>query len=120
MADRAQRASARNLNVNASVVDASAHSEPLASSSHAISETDPNYVPLDSDDPTMSRSNSVPLGNDEVVHQSHVRGGPASRKDKGKGKERDMGVRIKEEPTMGTLPASDYPTTGVSPSHVDE
>ncbi|EPT05920.1 hypothetical protein FOMPIDRAFT_41897 [Fomitopsis schrenkii] len=116
-ADRAQRASARNLNANASVVDASAHSEPLASSSHAISETDPILVALDSDDPTMSRSNSIPLGEDLVVHQSHVRGGPAARKDKGKGKERDMGVRIKEEPTMGTLPASDYPATGSNEDH---
>ena len=120
VADRAQRASARNLNANASVADASAHPEPLASSSHAISEADPLSVALDSDDPTMSRSNSIPPGEDVVVHQSHVRGGPAARKDKGKGKERDMGVRIKEEPTMGTLPASEYPATGVSFSYVDK
>lgn len=118
--DRAQRASARNLNANASVADASAHSVPLASSSHAISESDPAFNPLDSDDPTMSRSNSIPPGEDVVVHQSHVRGGPAARKDKGKGKERDLGVRVKEEPTVCTLPVNEYPATGVSLSHVDE
>ena len=120
VADRAQRASARNLNANASVADASAHSEPLASSSHAISEADPLSAALDSDDPTMSRSNSIPPGEDVVVHQSHVRGGPVVRKDKGKGKERDMGVRVKEEPSMGTLLVSDYPATGVSFSYGDQ
>ncbi|TFY64194.1 hypothetical protein EVJ58_g2787 [Rhodofomes roseus] len=112
VASRAQRASARNLNATASVMDASAHLEPMASSSHLVPDTDPTSLALDSDDPALSRSNSVPLGEDPVPGQSHARGGPVARKDKGKGRERDAAVRIKEEPTLGTLPLNDYPATG--------
>ncbi|KAH9842873.1 uncharacterized protein C8Q71DRAFT_225371 [Rhodofomes roseus] len=117
VASRAQRASARNLNATASVMDASAHLEPMASSSHLVPDTDPTSLALDSDDPALSRSNSVPLGEDPVPGQSHARGGPVARKDKGKGRERDAAVRIKEEPTLGTLPLNDYPATGSNEDH---
>ncbi|KZT69057.1 hypothetical protein DAEQUDRAFT_302117 [Daedalea quercina L-15889] len=118
VASRAQRASARHLTANASVTDASAHLEPMASSSHLAPDVDPASIALDSDDPALSRSNSVPPGEDMVVvGHSHLRGGPTARKDKGKGKERDTAVRIKEEPTMVALPGSDFPATGSNEDH---
>ena len=54
---------------------------------------------IDSDDAGFSRSNSLTL-QEEPESVSSMRNG--ARKDKGKGKERVAGVRVKEEPGVSS------------------
>lgn len=98
---RAARASARNLGANASASDPPGPLDPAASSSLLLSDSDPLSMALDSDDPALSRSNSLPVGEDPIP-SSNVRN-EAHRRDKGKGRERDAVVRVKEEPSVVAL-----------------
>ncbi|CCM02914.1 uncharacterized protein FIBRA_05028 [Fibroporia radiculosa] len=101
---RAQRASARNLNVSTSVVDSSAILEAMASSSNLIPDSDP--IAIDTDEPVLSRSNSLPNVEEVVSINGNSRRG-TTRRDKGKGRDKDAGVRVKEEPSVVTLPPGD-------------
>ncbi|EMD38685.1 hypothetical protein CERSUDRAFT_113863 [Gelatoporia subvermispora B] len=100
---RAQRASARNLGVAvAPPADVALLDEAVASSSHIITDADTIMVPIDSDDPMLSRSNSVfHVDEPHSVSATTRRGAP--RKDKGKGREKDVVVRVKEEPNTVSL-----------------
>ncbi|OCH95270.1 hypothetical protein OBBRIDRAFT_800668 [Obba rivulosa] len=103
---RAQRASARNLSaVAAPASDAPLSGEPVASSSHMVSDADALMIPVDSDDPMLSRSNSV-FNLEEPTSISSGRRA-TSRKEKGKGREKDAVVRVKEEPTTISLSMSE-------------
>lgn len=104
---RAQRASARNFGANAPASDPLAPLETTASSSQMVSDSDPLSMALDSDENAMSRSNSLPNADDPTVASSHMRTSHISRKDKGKGREKDAAVRVKEEPSAVTLAMND-------------
>lgn len=103
---RAQRASARNLSANAPASDPPAPQEAMASSSYQIPDSDLVSMAVDTDDLTLSRSNSLPNGEDAVA-SSNLRSTQPHKRDKGKGRERDPVVRIKEEPSVVTLSMSD-------------
>ncbi|KAH9951481.1 hypothetical protein B0H21DRAFT_719147 [Amylocystis lapponica] len=104
---RAQRASARNLGAAAPASDPVLPAETMASSSQLIPDSDPPMAPLDSDDPALSRSHSLLNAEDESPPISNHRRSHAPRKDKGKGKERDGAIRVKEEPSAVSLAATD-------------
>lgn len=95
---RAQRASARNLAAGAPS-EAPFPLESVASSSQVIPDSDPLTAIPDSEDVVMSRANSVPLLEEGVSTVSNKR----SRKDKGKEKDRDISLRVKEEVLPVTL-----------------
>ncbi|KAH8102869.1 hypothetical protein BXZ70DRAFT_756100 [Cristinia sonorae] len=110
---RAQRASARQL----AAPDHLIPQEGLASTL----DSDPIPMPLDDDDLMMiSRSNSVPNGDplsavedmpngDEDISASVAK---RPRRDKGKGKEKEFAVRVKEEPgTTSSLLQDSIPAT---------
>lgn len=78
----------------------------MASSSYQIPDSDLVSMAVDTDDLTLSRSNSLPNGEDAVA-SSNLRSTQPHKRDKGKGRERDPVVRIKEEPSVVTLSMSD-------------
>ncbi|KAF9818920.1 hypothetical protein IEO21_02458 [Rhodonia placenta] len=80
--------------------------EAMASSSYQIPDSDLVSMAVDTDDLTLSRSNSLPNGEDAVA-SSNLRSTQPHKRDKGKGRERDPVVRIKEEPSVVTLSMSD-------------
>lgn len=94
---RAQRVSARNM---ASIIvppGRAAPADAVASSSNLLSEPDQHAMQIDSSDAELSRSNSlVPMAEDIESASSNIRNTP--RRDKGKGKESAVGIRVKEEP----------------------
>ncbi|KAF8136138.1 hypothetical protein EV363DRAFT_1428597 [Boletus edulis] len=121
---RAQRASARNLNngganVNLSVpLPVSDPFPPDAPPSRQPSvppflDSDTFPVQPESDDPSvsMSRANSLP-GCDDSVPPTTSERARSTRKDKGKGKETDRGIRVKEEPS-GIISFSPEPSLGL-------
>ena len=80
--------------------------EATASSSHALSDFDPQLLPLDSDDAMVSRATSIhgdespPESADPPAKRQRAR----PQKDKGKGKERERDiVKVKEEPSAVSL-----------------
>ena len=89
--------SARNM---ASIIvppGRAAPADAVASSSNLLSEPDQHAMQIDSSDAELSRSNSlVPMAEDIESASSHIRNTP--RRDKGKGKESAVGIRVKEEP----------------------
>lgn len=95
---RAQRASARNLTA-LGAPEASIPLESVASTSQLIPDSDPLAPGPDSDDAMMSGSNSVPPGEEVGYNASNAR----ARREKGKDKERDSGVRVKDEPVAFAL-----------------
>ncbi|KAI0075473.1 hypothetical protein K474DRAFT_1391773 [Panus rudis PR-1116 ss-1] len=109
---RAQRASARNLTSTAPP-DTAAALEPTASSSQLIPELDPLAANLDSDDLAMSRANSEPGVDDGSSATPNKR----LRRDKGKGKEKETTMRIKEEPTTMGLGLQDAPSSFPNEDH---
>ncbi|KAI0928212.1 hypothetical protein AcW1_005527 [Taiwanofungus camphoratus] len=104
---RAQRASARNLSAAAPASDPLLLSEAIASSSHLIPDSDPFSIPLDSDEPMLSRSNSIANLDDSAPVNSNARRSQAPRREKGKGREKDATVKVKEEPSAVTLSTGD-------------
>lgn len=97
---RAQRASARNLTaLGASEVVG----EGVASSSHLAQDSDAPTMPLDIDETTMSRSTSVAQADDVGIPNSNKR----PRRDKGKGREKEAIIRVKEEPVVVSLSLHD-------------
>lgn len=78
-----------------------------------VPDSDPFPVQPESDDPSlsMSRANSLPGCEDFVLPVIGERG-RSTRKDKGKGKEVDRGVRVKEEP-IGIISLSPEPSLGL-------
>lgn len=107
---RAQRASARNMTGSASasapLSDPLAPAETVASTSTLTADPDPASMQVDSDDASLSRSNSVQLG-EEGEEISSVRRSSLRRDLKGKGKERATQVKIKDEPTTVSLSLHD-------------
>lgn len=93
---RAQRASARNLTALGAT---EAVGEGVASSSHLAQDSDAPTMPLDIDDLTMSRSASVVQQDEPVVPSANKR----PRRDKGKGREKEPIVKVKEEPVAVSL-----------------
>ncbi len=95
-------------------------SEATASSSHGLSDFDPQLLPLDSDDAMVSRTTS--LHEDDSPPQSveppTKRQRARAQKDKGKGKERERerepAVKVKEEPSVVSL-SEHAPASFVSP-----
>ncbi|KAH0830430.1 hypothetical protein J3R83DRAFT_1825 [Lanmaoa asiatica] len=119
---RAQRASARNLNngnshlsVSLSASDPAAPDVPPSRqpSMPPLTDSDPFPVQPESDDPSMSmsRANSLP-GCEDFVPPTISERARSTRKDKGKGKEIDRGVRVKEEPA-GIISLSPEPSLGL-------
>lgn len=121
---RAQRASARNLNnggANSSLPVSlpafdPAHSDVPPSRQPSVPplpDSDSFPVQPESDDPSMSisRANSLP-GCEDFVPPTIGERARSTRKDKGKGKETDRGVRVKEEPG-GIISLSPEPSLGV-------
>lgn len=108
---RAQRASACSLAAS----DPLAIGESVVSSHNLLSGTDASMIPIDSDDMRLSRSSSVQVAEDIESGHSNLRSG--GRKDKGKGKERGSGIRVKEEPAavslLTTEASSTTPNVGV-------
>ena len=78
-----------------------------------IPDSDPFPVQPESDDPSisMSRANSLP-GCEDFVPPVVDERARSTRKDKGKGKEIDRGVRVKEEP-IGIISLSPEPSLGL-------
>ncbi|KAI1790739.1 hypothetical protein LXA43DRAFT_1014785 [Ganoderma leucocontextum] len=104
---RSQRASARSLAGVAPSSEPIMVSEATASSSHGLSDFDPQLLPLDSDDAMVSRATSL-HGDDsppQSVEPPSKRQRARPQKDKGKGKEREREtvVKVKEEPTVVSL-----------------
>ncbi|KAM5535620.1 hypothetical protein V8D89_010787 [Ganoderma adspersum] len=104
---RSQRASARSLAGVAPSSEPIVVSEATASSSHGLSDFDPQLLPLDSDDAMVSRATSL-HGDDsppQSVEPPSKRQRARAQKDKGKGKERERepAVKVKEEPTVVSL-----------------
>lgn len=103
---RAQRASARNMTAVvpalATASDLLSPAEAYASSSTLIPDPDLLSMQVDSSDNGLSRSNSVQLG-DEGEQISSTRRSSVRRDLKGKGRERAVQVRVKEEPTTVSL-----------------
>ncbi|GBE82530.1 hypothetical protein SCP_0409140 [Sparassis crispa] len=81
--------------------------EAMASSSHLILDSDPISLPLDSDEAMLSRSNSLLNADDSTPPRNSLRRSQAPRRDKGKGREKDVGVKVKEEPFAVTLAMSE-------------
>ena len=109
---RSQRASARSLAVVAPPSDPIVPPEATASSSHALSDFDPAHLPLDSDDPMVSRATSFHAEDSPPeVAESFKRQRPKP-KDKGKGKERerDPVIKVKEEPGVVSLSGETVPS----------
>ncbi|TBU28935.1 hypothetical protein BD311DRAFT_662317 [Dichomitus squalens] len=103
---RSQRASARSLAVVAPSSEPIPMPEATASSSHALSDFDPQHLSLDSDDAMVSRATSV-HGDDSPPESAEPpskrqRARPQKDKEKGKERERDA-VRVKEELTVVSL-----------------
>ena len=91
--------------------------EAASSSHHLVADPDPAAMQLDSDDAMLSRSNSVqPLTEGE--NGTDIRS--LSRRDKGKGKERGVTVRVKEEAITLPLNANDPPHLNASVSNVSQ
>ncbi|PCH38298.1 hypothetical protein WOLCODRAFT_130817 [Wolfiporia cocos MD-104 SS10] len=109
---RAQRASARNLSTTHPPSDPLAPADTTASSSQLI-DVDPPSMFVDSDGPALSRSNSLGLSEDPTVASSHIRGTQVPRHEKSKGKEKDVSIRVKEEPSVVPLPVGN-PVTPLS------
>ncbi len=86
--------------------------EATASSSHVLSDFDPALLPLDSDDPMVSRATSFHAEDSppEAVEQSKRHRVRPTGKDKGKGKEREPMVRVKEEPGVVSLNGETAPS----------
>ncbi|KAI0340697.1 hypothetical protein BDW22DRAFT_1360130 [Trametopsis cervina] len=98
---RAQRASARRVATAVTTSEQAGTTGAIASSSHLPSEPDNLAMQIDSDDAQLSRSNSAaPIAEDPDSNYSSVR--TTGLRDKGKGKERAGGVRVKEEPGLAT------------------
>ena len=115
---RSQRASARSLAGVAPSSEPIVVSEATASSSHGLSDFDPQLLPLDSDDAMVSRATSR-NGDDsppQSVEPPSKRQRARQQKDKGKGKEREKepAVKVKEEPTVVSL-SEHAPASFVSP-----
>ena len=115
---RAQRASARQL----AVPDTSFAQDGIAVSALAP-DSDSIPVPMDDDDVMMiSRSNSVPNGDVPPMLETLQNGDDDSsasttkrpRRDKGKGKEKEGAVRVKEEPGAISLNLHDSAPAVVS------
>ncbi len=89
------------MNATASTSEAPVPIEAVASSSQLADTQDPPTTQLDSDDAMLSRSNSVQ--NIDEGDSIMVTRRSASRRDKGKGKERGAPVKVKEEPMTVSL-----------------
>ncbi|TFK55031.1 hypothetical protein OE88DRAFT_991469 [Heliocybe sulcata] len=116
--DRAQRASARNVNVAPSVSsDVTMGPGRALSSPPPLQDSDAMSVQMETDPPYLSRSNSVQymdVGDDGESASAATRG---PKKDKGKGKEKEKVVlRVKEEPVTLVVP----PPVDPSPSTHNE
>ena len=96
------------------VADSTAPTEAIASSSHLIPDSDPFTMQIDSDDAGFSRANSI-TPHEEQEPVSFLRIG--ARQDKGKGKERAGGARVKEEPGVASLSGGDIAIATASVSH---
>ncbi|KAI0798104.1 hypothetical protein C8Q75DRAFT_740632 [Abortiporus biennis] len=103
---RAQRASARNLTAMGT---SNPPTDTPASSSHIIPDIEVNNI--DSDDPMLSRSNSVTVEDQPPAPVIKL-----PRRDKVKGKEKES-VRIKEEPMLTTLNGNDSGPTLPNEDH---
>ncbi|KAI0670671.1 hypothetical protein C8Q78DRAFT_975030 [Trametes maxima] len=106
--NRSQRASARNLAVGVTLPDPIAASDATASSSQLVPDYDPLSLPLDSDDAMVSRATTAhaedtPPESSSVTHVKRGRGRPTKDSGKGKERERDGVVKVKEEPTVVLL-----------------
>jgi hypothetical protein len=117
---RAQRASARHL--NGTTTPSGSNDIPAPSSSQQMVDSDPFTVPLDADElsislskPSISRSNSA-MNLQESSSSTNANGTlKGTRKDKGKGKDKEIVIsRIKEEPQTVSLSSLDPPSTLVS------
>ncbi|KDQ60591.1 hypothetical protein JAAARDRAFT_124356 [Jaapia argillacea MUCL 33604] len=103
--NRAQRASARNVN-NSSLSDVSPPVDATASSPPPTLDSDPFPMSIDLDKPSLSRSNSSTNMEDASIS---VNGrSKRARTDKGKGKEQDTGSsKVKDEPFAVALPQAE-------------
>lgn len=99
---RSQRASARSLAVAALPAGPIVVPEVAASSSHPLSDFDPQMLPIDSEDVLPSRATSFHEDSPPEALESAKRN-RGRVKDKGKGKEREMMIKVKEEPVMVSL-----------------
>jgi hypothetical protein len=112
---RAQRASARHL--NGTSTPSGSNDIPAPSSSQQMIDSDPFTMPLDADElsislskPSISRSNSA-MNLRESSSATMNGTSKGTRKDKGKGKEKETVIsRIKEEPQTVSLSSLDPPT----------
>ena len=114
---RAQRASGRVAGAVLPAPDPSAPEATMVVSSipPLVDSEVPVALPIDSDPPSISRSNSAPNSDEPRFSNGPVpRGRPkGSTKDKGKGKQVDKSVvRVKEEEEMAPISLSPSPSTG--------
>ncbi|KAI0371792.1 hypothetical protein BV20DRAFT_941308 [Pilatotrama ljubarskyi] len=104
--NRSQRASARNLAAGGPLSDPIAGPEVAASSSQLAPDYDPLSIPLDSDDVMVSRATTAHAEGsppESVLPVKRVRGRMGKDSGKGKERERDAVVKVKEEPTVVSL-----------------
>ncbi|KAI0646774.1 hypothetical protein C8Q79DRAFT_1067708 [Trametes meyenii] len=106
--NRSQRASARNLAVGVTLPDPIAAPDATASSSQLVPDYDPLSLPLDSDDAMVSRATTAhaedtPPESSATTHVKRGRGRPTKDSIKGKERERDGVVKVKEEPMVVSL-----------------
>ncbi|KAI0362764.1 hypothetical protein OH77DRAFT_1389108 [Trametes cingulata] len=104
--NRSQRASARNLAAAGPLSDPIAAPEGAASSSQLVPDDDPLSIPLDSDDAMVSRATTAHAEGsppDSAPPAKRARGRHGKDNGKGKEKERDVVVKVKEEPTAVSL-----------------
>lgn len=104
--NRSQRASARNLSAAGPMSDPITAPEIAASSSQLPPDYDPLLLPLDSDDAIMSRATTAHAEDSPPESAPPIkrgRGRPVKENGKGKERERDPVVKVKEEPTMVSL-----------------
>ncbi|EIW60665.1 uncharacterized protein TRAVEDRAFT_57839 [Trametes versicolor FP-101664 SS1] len=104
--NRSQRASARNLSAAGPMSDPITAPEIAASSSQLPPDYDPLLLPLDSDDAIMSRATTAHAEDSPPETAPPIkrgRGRPVKENGKGKERERDPVVKVKEEPTMVSL-----------------
>ena len=117
-ASRAQRASARNMNSAPSTSDPLVPDGMAAMSMQSIPDSDPLVMAVDSDDPSISRSNSGINLDDNMSGTSNGKT-KGTRKDKGKGKEVDKSlIRVKEEEELPSLSPDPVAAGPVSSSSV--
>ncbi|KAI0822645.1 hypothetical protein BC628DRAFT_1326876 [Trametes gibbosa] len=115
--NRSQRVSARNLSVAGPLSDPITAPDIPASSSQLLPDYDPLSLPLDSDDPMVSRATTAHAEDSPPESAPFVappakrgRGRPIKENGKGKERERDVMVHVKEEPTLASLGSETIPS----------